>query len=106
LERESLLVRIERLFALCRPAPDFHPIKNYVYDRDRVERLDRLRHDVVHRPEGTRLAIPDCYDAIEFLFRTGLYLWTMLNYKYGVKMDPFYEIRRSPAFEYALHAMR
>jgi hypothetical protein len=106
LDRESLLTRIDRLFALCKPEPETELITGYVFDRGRVEELDKLRQTVMHSAEGARIAIPDCESAIQFLFQTGLHLWAMLNKKYGVKMDPLHNIRKNPAYQYALHAMR
>jgi hypothetical protein len=106
LDREALLFRVDRLFAICQPPVGFAPLNDYTYDRARVEQLDKLRQSIVHRPESARAPIPDCEDSLRFLFRTGLFLWSMLNAKYGVRMDPLHDLKRSKAVEYAFHAMR
>lgn len=85
-ERESLLTRTDRLFALCKPETGYHPIRGYRFDRDRLIRLDDLRHGVVHHTVA-----PSAFGSIEadleFMFQTGLYLWAMVNNRYGVKID-------------------
>ena len=48
LERESVLEKIERLFAIVSPPPNRPRFPQYVYDRARIEQIDRVRHAAVH----------------------------------------------------------
>jgi len=48
LDRQSVLEKIDRLFAIVAPPPNRRRFPNYVYDRGRIEALDRKRHTVVH----------------------------------------------------------
>lgn len=48
LDRQSLLTKVDRLFQICKPEPDFEPMNDYKFDRGRLEKLDCLRHDIVH----------------------------------------------------------
>ena len=48
LDRQSVLEKIDRLFAIVAPPPNRQKFPNYVYDRGRIEELDRIRHTVVH----------------------------------------------------------
>ena len=88
-ERESLLKRVDRLFMLCQPDRDFEGIRGFSFDRDRLERLDSLRQRIVHHDvEESEFAAVEA--DLEFLFQSGLHLWTMVNAKYGVKGDVSY----------------
>lgn len=55
LERQSLLEKIDRLFAIARPPPNRPRFPQYIYDRARIEQIDRVRHAAVHED-------PLCYD--------------------------------------------
>lgn len=90
LEKESLFKRIDRLFAICKPKKDFAPIGGgFTFDSDRITKLDEKRHSIVHG-EGYQGvdSLPD--DDLEFLVKSGLFMWAMVNRKFDVKLDPFY----------------
>ena len=46
LEKESLLTKTDLLFAVCKPPRDFSPIKDFEYDRNRLEEFDIRRHNI------------------------------------------------------------
>jgi len=48
LERQSVLEKIDRLFAIVAPRPNPRPFPQYVYDRARIEQIDQARHTAVH----------------------------------------------------------
>ena len=48
LERQSVLEKIDRLFAIVSPPPNPPRFPQYVYDRARIEQIDRVRHAAVH----------------------------------------------------------
>jgi hypothetical protein len=52
LERESLLKKVDRLFQLCKPKKQTYLTNGFKFDRDRLKRLDALRHAIVHTPES------------------------------------------------------
>jgi len=84
LERESLLKKLDILFALCRPPPI---LQNYSYDRKRIVDLDTLRHDYVHRGwVGGRL--PQGDDDLAFLSNTTTFLFHLVTQRYGIRLDP------------------
>jgi hypothetical protein len=83
LERESLLKRVDLLFQLCRPT-DFART-GYSYDRARLEKSDRDRQSVIH---GDGVVLDDIASDLEYLFETGLFLFGMVNHRYGVRIDP------------------
>lgn len=85
-ERESLLKRFDRLFALCRPPEEFEGISGFRFDRDRLHRLDRLRHDVVHH-NVEQADFDDIEQDLDFIFKSGLHVWGMVHHRYGVQMD-------------------
>ena len=84
LERESLLKKLDVLFALCHPPPS---LQNYSYDRKRIADLDTLRHDYVHRGwVGGRL--PQGDDDLVFLSNTTTFLFHLVTQRYGIRLDP------------------
>ena len=86
-ERESLLVKTDRLFQLCKPPREFAPVRGYQFDRDRLCGLDRARHDLVHSQSTS--ALPGDIDAaIEYLVNTGMFLLGLINHRYQVRLDP------------------
>lgn len=86
-ERESLPAKTERLFQLCRPPRGFAPVKGYQFDRDRLLKLDRARHDLVHGQSESALPA-EVEAAIEFLLNTGNFLVGLVNHRYQVRLDP------------------
>lgn len=86
LDRQSLMTKIDRLFAVCQPPRDFDPLRDYKFDRDRVETLDTNRHNAVHK-EGVDNPLPRGNDDIWFMMSTANYLMAMVNERFGLKMD-------------------
>jgi hypothetical protein len=86
LERESLLKKVDLLFRLCTPPKDFAPIKNYSYDRDRLEIIDSTRHGIIHR-EGLGKSVPNIVDVLDFIANVANYLLALVNNKYGVQLN-------------------
>jgi hypothetical protein len=66
----SLPEKGQRLRQLCRPQPDWEVPLNY--DEEEIERIDRLRHEIIH---GSALGspIPEIKADLKFLENTGLY---------------------------------
>lgn len=91
LERSGLLKRADTLFQICKSPPGFSPLKNYAYDRDEVERLDLLRHRLVHAA-SPRESLHNVEETLEFFLRTGMFFWLMLNHAYSVKLNPIYAL--------------
>jgi hypothetical protein len=87
LGKESLLKKLDILFALCRPPRGFVGIEKYHYDRERIRRLDNLRHDYVHRGTlGVRLPRGD--DDIWYLWKTTNFLLPLVSQRYSIRIDP------------------
>jgi hypothetical protein len=90
LEKESLRKRTDRLFAICKPDRTFDPIGNFQYDIISVERLDKLRQDVIHGSGPD--VIPNCDAELEYLTKVGLYFFSMVNKAFGVKINPMFSL--------------
>jgi hypothetical protein len=92
LERESLLTKVDRLFARCNPSPGWSPMVGYLFDRDRIKQFDDQRHEIVHgKAIGKPLTLFQL--SIENLFyvqQTGMYLMGLVNCKYGLRVAPSY----------------
>ena len=90
LEQESIKKRTERIFAICKPSNTFDPIGKFKYDVTTLERLDKLRQDIIHGSGPT--TIPNCDAELEYLVKVGLFFFAMVNTTFGVKVNPLYSL--------------
>jgi hypothetical protein len=91
LDRESLIRRVDCLLAICRPG-DLRQLRpTFAYERDELERLDRLRQAIVHTG-GPPPDLKDAPKAVEYLLNVGLLLFEVVNHRYGVRIDPLHGI--------------
>jgi len=88
LANESLLKKIKRLFQVCRPEPGFSSINNYSFDMERLEALDKMRHEIVHGFEPL-VNLPKGDDDIWFLQQTSNFLMTLVNMRFNIKINPY-----------------
>jgi hypothetical protein len=88
LECESLLRKVDMLFPLCKPPPDFNPIGNYTFDRSRLEAIDNRRHRIIHG-EGIKDAMNDLDADLEFVKKTSHFLMGLVNRRYGLRLHPY-----------------
>jgi hypothetical protein len=90
LERESLFMKLDRLYARCNPPPGWSPMKGYTYDKDLLVRFDEQRHDIVHGKAlgQTPTKFPATDNNLAYIHRTGLYFLGLMNFKYGFQFDP------------------
>ncbi len=86
LEKESLLTKSDRLFAICQPDSTFDPLESYKFDRKNLKKLDELRHKIVHHPENL-IKIPTIENDLEFLEKTGLFYMSLINYRFDFRCD-------------------
>jgi hypothetical protein len=84
---ESLKKKIDILFALTKPEPDFDPVNNYKYDVDQLERIDKLRQAVIHHG-GIGKAFTGVEGDLQYIKKTVSFLIALVNKKYGVRIDP------------------
>lgn len=89
LEWESLLKKADYLLARCKPAPNWSPMNDYIYERDRLKRLDDYRHEVIHGT-GPLQGIAAAEEEVDYLTRTVLFFLGLVNLRYGLQLDPFY----------------
>ena len=92
LDKESLLTKADRLFQVCSPPRDFSPLDNFCYDRDRLLKLDRMRHEIVHKSSTIPL-LPNGNDDIWFLQQSDNYLMALVNSKFDLKINPAHFIK-------------
>jgi len=90
LERESLLAKVGKLFARCKPEPNWSPMDGYAYDQNRVKQFDDQRHQIVHGAAiGKPLVLfPVTDESLFYLLRTGIFLIGLINRRYGLQIDP------------------
>lgn len=89
IEKESLLRKLDLLHKLCQPGDAFRKNCEHRYERDRVEQLDAIRHDVVHGRD-VAAPLPHGDEDIEYMKRTSSYLLELVHHRYDVRIDPEY----------------
>lgn len=73
LDRDSLVKRIQFLFALCAPPSAFQPIEGFTFDLDRLADIDRRRQEIVHRANFTKPS-QAVDEQIDILWKSAAYL--------------------------------
>ena len=104
-----MLKKIGLLYSKCQPPAGWSGVEKYAYDSSRLERLDKLRHGIVHK-DGLGKAIPNTDDEIQYMMNTTWHLTALaaaagiiqaglttsrsgpalVNYKYNLKIGPAY----------------
>src|SRR5262249_36314127 len=84
LEMESLEDKIDRLYARCRPERGWSPMHGYAFELARINRLDKLRQDIVHG-EALGKPIEHVDDEYDYMNRTCMYFMGLVNLRYGLK---------------------
>src|SRR5262249_6003386 len=88
LRMDALLKKVDFIYARCRPDAGFAGMGGgYKFDRARLARLDRMRHDSVHEV-GIEAAEGYTDDDDQYLAMTALHLQTMVAKKFDLKIDP------------------
>lgn len=87
LERDSLLWKIDRLFAVSKPESSFAPIQDYAYDRTRISSLDERRHGIVHKQLLAK-PVTTSDDEIWYFLSTGNYLMSLVGRHFGLRINP------------------
>jgi hypothetical protein len=92
LERESLLKKVDRLFARCNPPSGWSPMDGYAFERDRIKGFDDQRHEIVHgKALGKPLTLFQVSDEnLFYVQQTGMFFMGLLNFKYHLRIDPTY----------------
>ena len=86
LEKESLLRKIDRLFARCKPPDGGSVGEEYKYDSERIARLDQLRQQIVHG-ESLGQPIAGFKEELGYLLQTVIFLIHLVANKYDVEFD-------------------
>ena len=86
LDRKSLITKIDHLFSVCKPKPG-SIIDNYKYDKEFLEQIDKLRHDIVHG-DKINTEIPEITSYIKYMEQTGSYITLLLCDRFNFKLDP------------------
>ncbi len=95
LERESLMAKVQKMFEVCQPDANFRPIREFSYDKSRLESLDKLRHDIVHGT-GPVAGLPNGDDDIRFMQSCLSYLMMLVHERFGVQIDERFMDLRVP----------
>jgi hypothetical protein len=84
LEKQSLIKKLDVFFQVARPPQGFVRIKDYQYDRERIERLDRARHKAAH-DDPIAYEPGNLKDDVDYLRMTLMHLLSVLINRYDVR---------------------
>jgi hypothetical protein len=87
LERESILKKADILHQVIKPGNYQTTVREYAYSRDRLQLIDRARHDAVHRLQF-REGFAEIDHTIDYLRKTVVYFMGLIHRRYGLKIDP------------------
>lgn len=83
LERESLLVKVDRVFQICRPTKSEYLTNGFRFDRDRLKRIDDTRHKVVHASNNSVL-LDKPFEDLEFMQKSGLHIFSIVGERFDL----------------------
>lgn len=86
LERESVMVKIDFLMSICEPKPEYNPVDNYKYDRERLSAINDVRNKVAH---GAPLlgVTSNIEDDLWYLSKTGIFVVSILGKVFELTID-------------------
>lgn len=93
IEKKSLLYKADKLHEVCLENAIFpnqvNPpkIQNYAYSKDRLEKFDKLRHNIVHHSTFSD-EISDVDELLRYIYTTGFYFTCLMNQSYNLRIDP------------------
>jgi hypothetical protein len=87
LEKESVLKNADMLHRIIKPGNYRSTVRQYEYSRDKLESIDRARHEAVHRLQFEQ-GFAEIDATIDYLLRTVIYFMGLVHRRYGVKVDP------------------
>jgi hypothetical protein len=88
LSKEALSKRIAVLMQKCQPCPEISmppDHKAIVYDKERLERLDKMRQEIIHRIQ-TEQAIPNLDDELEYMRQVCLYVLMIARHRFKIEV--------------------
>ncbi|SRR6266496_2628693 len=87
LERESILKKADTLYRVIRPGDYASTVREYVYSRERLEAIDRARHEAVHQLRFHK-GFEGIEETISYLRKTVVHFMGLIHRRYGLKIDP------------------
>ena len=87
LQRESLATRVDRLHALSKPVQGAEILKGFSFDLERLKALDTLRQRIAHGSDFEHRG-EEVADDIEFMFKSGMYLLSLVAVSFNVGVHP------------------
>lgn len=89
LEKDSLLRKLDILHTVCKPDAGQVLVDGFTYDRERIEKLDSLRHDVAHG-RHVKCPLPNGDADLEYLHGACAYVIALVHMRYDVRVDDDY----------------
>jgi hypothetical protein len=87
LEKESVLKKADMLHRIIKPGNYRPTVREYEYSREKLDSIDRARHEGVHRLQF-RQGFAEIDATIDYLRRTVVYFMQLVHFRYGLKVDP------------------
>lgn len=86
LEKESILKKADMLHRVIKPGNYLTTVRDYAYSRERLDAIDRARHEAVHRLQF-REGFVEIEKTIDYLRRTVVHFIGLIHFRYGLKID-------------------
>lgn len=67
-------------------------MEGYAFDRELITQFDNQRHEIIHgNALGRSLTLfKVSNENLYYIHRTGMYFTGLINFKYGLRIDPHY----------------
>lgn len=87
LDGQGLIAKTDFIYRMCAPPDGGSTLADYTWDRDRLKRVDAIRHDVVHK-QGIEAVRSLSEGDQTFLVGTGMHLTFMTMKSFNIKLSP------------------
>jgi hypothetical protein len=86
LKNDTIMKKCERIFEICNETDTKSIMPTYKYNREKLEEIDTLRHNIVH---GLKIeaSINKIEEYIEYLRNTGLYFFHLISRAYEISVN-------------------
>jgi hypothetical protein len=85
-ERESIIVKCDILHTICHDVSEKPTMKNFNFDRGRIEKFDKLRHKIVHELY-IEIEFDDIDVELKYCRELGFHFFVLMNRKFNLKLD-------------------
>lgn len=83
IEKSGLIKKIEAIEGMICSSHDPSPVNDFTYNKEEIERIDKLRHDHAHRRQDA-YDIKDARRDVDYLLNSALHFFALTQQKVGI----------------------